>query len=532
MAATGESISAGVIDRFFTESYFPRAAPLVSFGNLLNDVFFKPGDDNRDYPIHGPNVIRFTRALFGTDFNASGLINDQSLLDEAQDAYMRRYAQIMDALGVGHVKSNGRVRYDTTERGKVRDVLLVAALYHDVGKTIRRENHPQIGANLLRSYSEDEQKRLVDALQFPSEASENPGKYNRFSLIGSIVQHHDKFGVVSTGEGALPLFSDILYFTSNETTLAGVAKNITSVMLMNLADIAAVNTASQQAKARSLDLAVRITGLRASPSMPAVEEPGTLKELLALASEPSSCLGLSPNKINRVLEDWSTLLEAINHPSVQGNRVQLKMRLIEIERNPARTIQRVQRLLQETSETSKVPELFDYVSQTSVESVLVSTLGAHQFQTFCERLATVVKFDYGLKFFKTVLCACVRKRLTRAGTSQNQAELRAAIASHPSFERLEPEERAAFARLDHDQRVKTATSVTILFVKVLESLISRYSGVLEATSNPRRFGFQMRDLTKDDKVRSTIMSLLCIEEEKDAIALTWIADEVTIWSMD
>jgi hypothetical protein len=34
------------------------------------------------------------------------------------------------------------------------------------------------------------------------------------------------------------------------------------------------------------------------------------------------------------------------------------------------------------------------------------------------------------------------------------------------------------------------------------------------------------------KIRDTIMDLLCIKQHKDPIALTWIVDEVTVWSMD
>jgi hypothetical protein len=42
----------------------------------------------------------------------------------------------------------------------------------------------------------------------------------------------------------------------------------------------------------------------------------------------------------------------------------------------------------------------------------------------------------------------------------------------------------------------------------------------------------MRDLTADPKIRESIIDLLCWQDSKDHVALTWIADEVTIWSMD
>jgi hypothetical protein len=42
----------------------------------------------------------------------------------------------------------------------------------------------------------------------------------------------------------------------------------------------------------------------------------------------------------------------------------------------------------------------------------------------------------------------------------------------------------------------------------------------------------MRSLVIDHKVRDIMLNLLCIEEHRDPIALTWLVEEVTIWSMD
>jgi hypothetical protein len=98
---------------------------------------------------------------------------------------------------------------------------------------------------------------------------------------------------------------------------------------------------------------------------------------------------------------------------------------------------------------------------------------------------------------------------------------------------LTPEESSALKNLDSRSKSILSDRLTILFVRVLESLVGRYSGVLDhSASHPRRFGFQLRDLTLDDKIRESIVRLLCVDEQKEPIALTWIADEVTIWSMD
>ena len=405
-----------------------------------------------------------------------------------------------------------------------RDVLHVAALFHDIGKVIRRANHPPIGSNLLRNFDEKQRQRLVEALVYQNDSSDSDAKHNRFSLIVSIIQHHDKFGVVTTGEAGLPLFSDILYFTSDESTIDGIRKNIASVMLVNLVDIAAVNTAAKSVSDRALECAQLVGKVRRGESTDSEET--LLDEIVALCRQPGSCLGIDVDKLSKVLDDWRILDKVVSDERVQGNRVRLKRYLLDLERNPARAITRILRLLQECASTTGCHALLDgrFISPTSVESALVGTLGAHQFQTFCELFATVAKMDYGLNFFKAIFCACVRKILDPAYRPPESKNL---------WGRLSVEESSAVSALSTDRKAQLAGKITALFVRVLEGLLNRYIGVIGyASPDPRRFGFQMRDLTLDDKIRDTILELLCVAENKDAIALTWIADEVTIWSMD
>jgi hypothetical protein len=340
--------------------------------------------------------------------------------------------------------------------------------------------------------------------------------------------------VVSTGEGALPIFSDILYFSSSPDALGGIKKNVTAVMLVNLADIAAVNTAPAAVKEQVAQLAsevfVRRTGELSTgtasgstnTSVVGSTEEDLLRQIGAIIRQGDCCLGLTYQKMANVLTDWETLIKAIGSPEVSGDRVALKGMLLRIERNPARTIRRIVRLLHEASSIIKAPSLQPYMSPTAVESVLVGTLGAHQFQTFCEQFATVAKLDYGLNFFRSVMCACIRLRL--------KAEL---VESHPQWGMLTTNEQRNLEELDDKTKSVLTDEITILFVQVLESLVGRYVGVLDHSSaRPRRFGFQMRDLTLDKEIRESIIRLLCVESEKVPIALTWIADEVTIWSMD
>ncbi len=505
----------------FLYDYFPLPLGPTPFSTILNDVFFNPAKDNQDYPIHGPNVIRFVELLLKCKLETDNGLLAGDNKDQAIITYQRYYPKILEAL---EIPSDFQA---CPELGKVLSLLKVAALFHDLGKVIRRANHPQVGANLLRSFDEEQSRLLLDYLVYEGEQPNTLSKYSRFSLMASIIQHHDKFGVVSTGEGALPIFSDILYFTSNKGAIPGITKNVTAVMLLNLADIAAVCKVID--KKPALDLAANIYRLRHGdsplPSHVGKTERELADQLLNLCRCADTCLGLVPEKLSNVLGDWDILVSAVKE--TQGDRTLLKRSLLNIEQNPSRGILRILRLLNESALTSEAPSLLSYMSPISVESVLVGTLGPQEFQAFCEQFATVVKLDYALDFFKGLLCACIRRELDTNYTIDSP------LGSEATWRKLSDDEKAQVVSWDQKKAAEITGKITTLFVKVLASLISRYSGVIgQASVNPRRFGFQLRDLTLDEKIRSAILDLLCIQNSKDHIALTWIADEVTIWSFD
>ena len=472
---------------------------------------------------------------------------------------------IKRALGIITQREDKKEEFESeVESNKVFSLLKVAALYHDIGKAIRDANHPQIGANILRSLDSDESLELVNALGSRYRDERTNAKENRFSLIVSVVQHHAKFGVVSTGEAALPVFSDLLYYTSDESNIPGIKKNITAVMLVNLADIAAYNpirgaldnrhgvsnksAMEIAAKLRKIRGAKPRSGANKSKQRSVTRERDTEGEivveqelLLALQKEcenPKFCLGLTEEQVSNIFEDWHILLEAVEDERVLGNRNRLKLRLLEIERNPCRVIKRITRLLRQSFLTSNTPMFVDekFLSPTKVEGVLVGTLGSHQFQNFCDLFATVVQLEYALAFFKAIVCANVRKKLVL------QYSLKDNRCNKWPPDRLNDEEvkrlQKALSSRSHPLSKNKAQSELVegiisLFVRVLETLIDRYTGVLNySTTNPRRFGFQLRNLTADANIRDTVIRCLCIEEHKEAVALTWIADEVTIWSID
>ena len=496
---------------FFISDFFPKATD-IPFGKQLNSLFFKPRSDNHDFPIHGPNIIRFAKSFLREAKKLD--LNSVKCSKESQHLFLTKHENMLKLMEV-----------DSNEHSlqKAEEFLAICALYHDIGKVIRRENHPQIGANLLINYDDRERENLVNALGTTLDSSSQDSKRNRFNLIVSVIKHHDKFGVVSTGEGGLPIFSDILYFWSEESKMDGILKNLTTVMLLNLADIAAVCTAQRNRRNDALEFARKIWDLRSQNNLQnnfECEE-NIFNEWKQIYQEPDYYLGISNQAMSDVLNDWEILINAIQENEVGGDRLRLKNRLFELERNPARTIKRIIRLIRTTLSTVGADSLTEYVTITSVEPILVGSIGSFQLQNFCDQLATVVKFDYGLKFFKVLVCTCIKKYIDTLSDEKS-----------PDYE-LSAEEKNTVKDLSTSQQRAIVEELTVLIIRVISSLIGKYTGIIGSFSGSnRRFGFQLMGLTSDKTVLSTIMQLLCIRNNKEFAALTWIGDEVPIWTMD
>jgi hypothetical protein len=403
---------------------------------------------------------------------------------------------------------------DETSEDKVLSFLKIAALYHDIGKEIRSANHPRLGFNILRHSNQAEQTEMIKHLVMDDK--EDPkSREHRFSLICSIVEHHDKFGVVSTGEGSLAIFSDILYFRSDESAKAGIRKNITSVMLITLADIAAVcgQDIDEKDKRTAQELVFKLFENKST------DHKTTYGRLLDIWRDPNSFMGLNFDKVTNVLEDWKELIDATK--DAHWDRTELREYLIRKDQNPYRTIKRIIRLIKECCYTTGCEELLPFISETNIESILISIFGSHQFQNFCIKFAYIVKMDYGLKFFKGIVCACVRRETKTENTEKD------------GWLKINKAEQEKINSWSLKEKQDIINRVSKIFIKIIREIIHRYNSMFELKlESAYRFGLQMRNLTEDANVRKNILDYLCVFEDKENVALTWIADEVTFWSMD
>ena len=380
----------------------------LPFKDHLEAIFVNPKSDIQNFPIHGPNTIRIIyEILDGTFENDSdygedvkkelrklmNFVNSVFALD--QDEEQTKTPEKWEEW----IKNKRKNDYDIIDASKDSDLIKqakklvkVAALYHDIGKSISNSNHPQIGVNILRNIRGSERMKLVEKI-----GDED------FSLLCSMIQHHDKFGNLCTGEASLPILSDVLYFTSSQKKIVGALKNVTSVMLLNLADMAAVCTYKDSEEddgvkiKEAWSLVKEIRKCVNSNNTPEYSKKADLfKEKL---KETRACRGLISDDVKRNYEFFLVMVEQICES--KADRQKLKRLLIKYEQKPVGLINRMRNLLTTVIKSIGGEVLSPHFSDASIESVLSGLLDT-QFEDFCNRFALVVKMGYAKRFFQII----------------------------------------------------------------------------------------------------------------------------------
>ncbi len=345
----------------------------------------------------------------------------------------------------------------------------IAALFHDIGKCTEVDNHPQIGLYIVRDFFPHKTKPLIDILGT-----------EYFALLCSVIQHHDKFGVVSTGEASLPLFADIPYYASNIDTIQGVKKNLSFVCLCNIIDIAS--------------------------SIPTKQARHPIK--------------LKSDIVKLVSDDWNMLIKAVDDSG--GERERLTEILLQQEYKAFRAINRIQRLIR--SSTFFFPTLGNIVDNNYLQIKVPQVLQCN-FTEFSHGLAHITKLDYGLRFFQRLV----------EGICQKKVEER----DHDAFRKVPEKDRKEFiqAAINGMQRAELAPvldEITMKILKIMERLVLRYRWILSAearTQSPCRIGYEMRGVIGNEKLTSAIISNLLSPDSEPAV-LNWITDKTPIWSFD
>ncbi len=350
-----------------------------------------------------------------------------------------------------------------------REFFKLAALFHDIGKYIEIDNHPQIGLYLIRDFSGTDAGRLESII----------GR-EYFASLCSVVFHHDKFGVVQTGEASLPIFADVPYYSSNLSTIKGVLKNFVFVCLCNLIDIAGSVT-------------------------PGSDGPNQLKK----------------ETIDRILDDWRVLVQSLK--TAEGERERLKAGLITYAAKTDQAIQRIKRLL--ISSTEHYPDIQEGFDTAYLEPKIASALSCSMTE-FAGGMARIAKLDYGLRFFRALVTGICEEQLSQSGNTIMSSD---------------PRKIEILNEMLHGNRTnieKIRDIVTIKILKILERFVLRNRSLLwngNGHLNTLRIGYQMggvlgKDVNNDTLPQIIIKSLINIDSEP--AALSWIADRCPIWFFD
>lgn len=330
------SISRDDLVKLLQDGNYPSKEDLekVPFGKLLIDT----GRSDSFFVEHMKYMIQSTDDVLNLPNPADILIDARALNDDHQE-FQRSMAKI-----------RGYIR----QRDSNSDLLMIAALYHDIGKSIRRERHPYEGWHILKDLYPNETHDLESIL----------GKDSLEYLI-KLVKYHEIFGTVSTGESSMPIFINLMPFMKH-TSCDEIRQLFSMLLLMNMADMNA-----------------------------------SLKG-------GSTSSGINFKQAMSLINDWNTLDREID--SSKGARTAFMKQLIENEATFERAAKRLKRLLRETSPNLDIAKIY------TLE--MIEELITHNFRTegsiftFCNFYARFYRMDYLKRFLTQFQKAAIDKDLS------------------------------------------------------------------------------------------------------------------------
>lgn len=334
-------------DRILQEGY-PSDEQLERFP--LGDVLKSIPEVNPPYgvqsaqdPGHIRRVLRGMNTLLGNQ--------PEEIVTDWQSAQNVK-AKFMMALTRFYSGTGQEAKYCQLKEDDIEPFFRLCVLYHDIGKSVIHERHPLVGWHLIKDvYRGRVEKHLYPLLLGVSEDQwdpSNPSEYQKrvIGLFEAVVRFHDLFGVLSTGEGSLPVMVDLVKLTKTEPA---DAKELFSIlMLFNLADLFG--------------------------SVPKVRS----------------------HKVDFFCTDLELLCKAIDEAG--GRRSLFFETLRELAQGMDATIERLTRFLDE-----EAPEGYSGkpIRSSIVDAFRGATIGG--MNSFCKNFALFCKLDYALAFKRTLM---------------------------------------------------------------------------------------------------------------------------------
>lgn len=251
-----------------------------------------------------------------------------------------------------------------------------------------------------------------------------------FRLLSQLVKYHDLFGIISTGEGSVSVLIDAITF--HLSTVEEQQTILSLLLFLTLADISGV-------------------------------------------------ISLKTPKAGTLASDWHRLCKYLK--ASNGDRQKFATNLIASEQNPAQAIERIRRLLLEGAPDKFVP-YFD--SPARICDILKVIMGT-QFYDFWTDFALVCKFDYALRFIKSLENYAVEKKIK-------------------------------------------ADRIIEIVVALIKELVQSYSILTKRPDGSRRrIGIEVSGWTRTSKIKKGLQELLFSDLPR---GVGWAAEEATAWYLE
>jgi len=344
-----------ILTKGYPSTEIIRRFPLGELLNSISEVdprYAKQSDGN---PGHIEKVIEGINILLS--LHPEDIVKSWASKKPFRETIMfeQAYQRIF---GAGYPNDGqGYCRFSSNQE---RDVFFrLIALYHDIGKAIIPERHPMVGWHLIK----DVYRKQVEQSLYPlvlgrnykdwaSECNAAQGNINQIidhrerrllKIFGQVVRFHDYFGVLSTGEGSLPLMLDLIALRGMDPTEA--QETFSTLMIMNLADVY-----------------------------------GSVNEIL-------------PQKVQMFCEDWQLLCDTVAEKDIYGDRALFFDALREKTQKAKSTIDRLWRLMYEGAPL----EWRDEITLDTVQEIFREATLSRMYP-FINNYALFCKLDYCLSY--------------------------------------------------------------------------------------------------------------------------------------
>jgi hypothetical protein len=265
--------------------------------------------------------------------------------------------------------------------------LRVAALYHDIGKTISDDRHVSRGVHVIVDLDRSNRRDMESFFR---------DSWNTRCFL-ALLKHHDVYGCLCTGEASLPALGDMISWTSSiEMEPASGRSALAQFSFLNWLNIA--------------------------------DSDASLLQYLG---------GITTVEANRYLQDWKLVTDFIKkrlefkQPAKRAEFTEWA--ITEASRGDS-TIRRIARLVATCfrTVTGWIDSQRESEIQTLVEEELQALHGP-RFQKFARRFTRFVKLDYALRFFYVLMDGALDDQ---GLTSRDQRQSKDAPELSPALRRM------------------------------------------------------------------------------------------------